>query len=47
VYSYLMANDDEVGRVAMAQKLRRLTGDVSPMCPEEPLSKPQAPEHGG
>jgi integrase len=47
VYSYLMANDDEVGRAAMAQTLRRLTADVSHMCPGEPLNTLEAPKHGG
>ena len=47
VYSYLMANDDEVGRAALAHTMRFLTVGVSPLCPGEPLNQLEAPEHGG
>jgi integrase len=35
VYLYLMANDDEVGRAAMAKTISRRTADVYPLCTEE------------
>jgi integrase len=35
VYSYLMANDDEVGRAAMAKTMSKLTADVYPSCTRE------------
>jgi integrase len=43
VYSYLMPNDDEIGRAAMAQTLAR----VAPPLPSDAPSALQAPEHGG
>jgi integrase len=35
VYSYLMANDDEVGRAAMAKTMSKLTAAVYPSCTRE------------
>jgi integrase len=35
VYSYLMPNDDEVGRAAMAKTMGAVLADVSPLCPRE------------
>jgi integrase len=46
VYSYLMANDNEVGRAAMAKTMGKLA-DVSPMCPREAPGGLQAPNRGG
>jgi integrase len=43
VYSYLMPNDDEIGRAAMAQTMRR----VAPLLPADAQNGLQAPEHGG
>ena len=34
VYSYLMPNDDQVGRAAMAKNLSKIIPDVYPMCTE-------------
>lgn len=34
VYSYLMANDEKVGRVAMATAMGRIAASVSPNCPQ-------------
>ncbi len=46
VYSYLMANDDEVGRAAMAKTMIRLTGVAQALPTEAPMAL-QAPKHGG
>ncbi|WP_375481218.1 tyrosine-type recombinase/integrase [uncultured Jatrophihabitans sp.] len=37
VYSYLMPSDDEVGRAAMTETMRRLVPDVYQMCTDEAL----------
>ena len=46
VYSYLMPNDDEVGRAAMARTMRKLAAGVAPLLPTEALTALQATEHG-
>lgn len=35
VYSYLMPNDDEIGRTAMTKTLHKILPDVYPMCTRE------------
>ena len=46
VYSYLMPNDDEIGRTAMAKTMTRVAAGVYPSCTEEAPSTLQAPENG-
>lgn len=46
VYSYLMPNDDEIGRAALAKKLGALTAGVAPALPSEAAGGLQAPERG-
>jgi integrase len=47
VYSYLMPNDEAVGRAAMAATMRAVTAGVAPALPREAPNALQAPEHGG
>jgi integrase len=44
VYSHLTANDDQIGRAALAQTMRRV---VAPVLPGEAPDAVQAPEHRG
>jgi hypothetical protein len=37
VYSYLMPNDDEIGRTAMTKTLHKILPDVYQMCTRESL----------
>ena len=47
VYSYLMPNDEAVGRGAMAATMSAVTAGVAPALPTEAPNALQAPEHGG
>jgi integrase len=47
VYSYLMPNDDEIGRAAMASTMTRVAAGVYPSCTREAFDALQAPEYGG
>jgi integrase len=47
VYSYLMPNDEAVGRAAMAGTMSAVTAGVAPALPTEAPNALQAPEHGG
>jgi hypothetical protein len=38
VYSYLMANDQEVGRAAMTDTMSRIVAGVHPACTETDAS---------
>lgn len=46
VYSYLMANDAEVGRAAMTKTMGKLVPDVYPLCTDEGASDVQASNGG-
>jgi hypothetical protein len=47
VYSYLMRNDDEVGRAAMAKTMSAVTAQVAPELPSEAVGTLPVPEYGG
>jgi integrase len=47
VYSYLMPNDDEIGRAAMASTMTRVAAGVYPSCTSKAPSALQAPEYVG
>ena len=46
VYPYLMRNDDEEGRAAMAQTVSAVTCPVAPLLPNKAAGTLEAPEYG-
>jgi integrase len=47
VYSYMMRNDDEVGRAAMAKTMSAVLAPIAPRLPNETADAQEAPKYGG